>query len=118
MITGVHALIYSKHPDKVRAFFKDVLGLESVDSGGDWPIFALPPAELGIHPSEDDERTELYLLCDDVEAAVSQLEAKGVKTTGPVRELDWGRLVLLEIAEGVQIGMYQPKHPSPLKPRG
>lgn len=117
MITGVHALIYSNHPDRVRAFFRDVLALDSVDSGGDWPIFALPPAELGIHPTDGEEGTELYLLCDDVAAAVAQMEARGIKATGPVRDLDWGRLVTLEVAEDVRIGMYQPKHPSPLKPR-
>jgi hypothetical protein len=118
MITGVHGLIYSKHPDQIRAFLKDVLGLDSVDAGDGWPIFALPPAELAIHPSDGDADTELYLMCDDIAAAVTELEAKGVTTAGPVRDLDWGRLVMLEVAEDLQIGMYEPKHPSPLKPRG
>jgi len=116
MITGVHAVLYSRQPDQVRAFFADVLGLESVDAGGGWPIFRLPPAELGIHPTEGAESTELFLLCDNIDAAVAELLAKGVRTTGPVRELDWGRLVELEIGDSIRLGMYEPKHQSP-RPR-
>jgi catechol 2,3-dioxygenase-like lactoylglutathione lyase family enzyme len=50
VITGVHALVFSKDAEAVRAFFRDVLGLPSVDAGGGWLIFALPPAELAAHP--------------------------------------------------------------------
>jgi hypothetical protein len=116
VITGVHAVIYSKHPDKVRAFLRDVVGLRYINSGGDWPIFALPPAELGVHPTDGTENTELFLLCDDIEVAVADMHAQGIQTTGPVQELDWGRLVMLEVDESLRIGMYQPKHPSPLEP--
>jgi predicted enzyme related to lactoylglutathione lyase len=116
MITGIHAVLYARQAGQVRAFFKDVLKLEFEDAGGDWPIFRLPPAELGIHPTEDAESTELYLLCDDIEAAVAELLAKGIRTTGPVRELDWGRLVELEIGDSIRLGMYEPKHPSPGRP--
>src|SRR6478735_171229 len=78
MITGVHAIIYSKQAEAVRAFFRDTLGRPSVDAGRGWLIFALPPAELGIHPTDDNEVHELYLMCDDVEATVKELAAKGV----------------------------------------
>lgn len=113
MITGVHAILYARHADQVRAFFKEVLELDFENAGGDWPIFRLPPAELGIHPTEGGQSTELFLLCDDIEAAVAQLLARGIGTTGPVRELEWGRLVELEIGNSFRLGMYQPKHPSP-----
>lgn len=116
MITGIHAVLYSKQPDEVRAFFRDVLGFDSVDSGGNWPIFALPPAELGIHPADDAENAELFLVCDDIDIAVAEMRAKGVQVRGPVQELNWGRLVMLEVGQTLRLGMYEPKHPSPLKP--
>ena len=55
MINGMHAIIYTKNVDAVRAFFRDVIGQPSVDAGRGWLIFALPPAELGIHPAENGE---------------------------------------------------------------
>jgi hypothetical protein len=113
MITGVHAIIYSKQADAVRTFFRDTLGQPSVDAGRGWLIFALPPAELGIHPTDDDEKHELYLMCDDVEATVKELAAKGV-TAGEISDQGWGRVTMLTIADGVQIGLYQPRHPTAL----
>jgi catechol 2,3-dioxygenase-like lactoylglutathione lyase family enzyme len=115
VITGAHALIYAKDADKVRAFFKDVLGLRSVDAGGGWLIFALPPAEVGVHPAEDEEEHhELYLMCKDVHAAIRELKAKGVKCS-PVHEADWGLATMIEIPGGGAIGMYQPKHPTAIR---
>ena len=70
MINGVHALLYAEDAEQARAFFRDVLGLPSVDAGDGWLIFALPPAELGIHPAEDDNYHELFLMCDDVKATI------------------------------------------------
>jgi hypothetical protein len=111
MINGVHALIYAKNADKVRDFFKDILGFPSVDAGQGWLIFALPPAELGIHPAEGSEsRHELYLMCDDVKATIAQLGKKGVKCK-PVMEVGWGALTSLTIPGGGSIGLYQPHHP-------
>ena len=116
MINGVHAVLYAKHPEAVRAFFRDVVGLDSIDAGGGWPIFALPPAELGVHPTDGAESTELFLLCADINVALAELQAKGIRASGPVRELDWGWLVELEVDESLGIGMYQPKHPGPRRP--
>jgi catechol 2,3-dioxygenase-like lactoylglutathione lyase family enzyme len=113
VITGVHAVLYARQPDEVRAFFKDILGFESVDAGGGWPIFALPPSELAVHPTDGTESTEMFLLCDDINIAVAELLARGIRTTAPVRELAWGSLVELEISPTFRLGMYQPKHPSP-----
>src|SRR6185503_8810023 len=76
MITGIHAMLYSNDADATRSFFRDVLGLASVDAGGGWLIFALPPAELGIHPAEGSQGSGLYLMCDDVERTVLELRRK------------------------------------------
>jgi len=111
MITGVHALIYTPDAEKLRAFFKDVLGLDSVDAGGGWPIFALPPAELGIHPSEGAASHELYLLCDNLEKTMKELRAKGVRFAGSVGEESWGKTTRIELPDGGRLGLYQPKHP-------
>jgi predicted enzyme related to lactoylglutathione lyase len=110
LISGVHMLIYSHDADADRAFFRDVLGLDSVDSGGGWLIFALPPAELAIHPTEDEDDHELYLLCDDIEATAKELERRKVPITRPLDEERWGRVTRITLPGGGRIGLYQPKH--------
>jgi predicted enzyme related to lactoylglutathione lyase len=112
MITALHSIIYSSEPETARAFFKDVLGLDSVDSGGGWLIFALPPAELAVHPDEEGGRHELYLMCDDLEATMAELTAKGAVFTKPVTQERWGRLTYLEVPGGGELGLYQPHHPT------
>ena len=82
MITGVHALVYNREPEKLRAWFRDVLGLHSIEAGKGWPIFALPPAEMGVHPIDGEGKHELFLLCDDLNATMQQLEAKGAEFAG------------------------------------
>jgi catechol 2,3-dioxygenase-like lactoylglutathione lyase family enzyme len=118
MIAGVHALIYAADADATRAFFRDVLDLRSVDDGEGWLIFALPPAELGIHPGpgwgQDLGRHELFLMCHDIERAVKELENKGVEFLSPVAEEGWGLSTRFRIPGGGEIGLYQPKHESPL----
>lgn len=112
MISGIHALIYSRDVDQVRAFFRDVLGFSSVDAGNGWPIFALPPAELGIHPTDDVNHHELFLMCEDIEATVKELKSKGVEFTHPVKAERWGLLTSIRIPGGGELGLYQPKHPT------
>jgi len=117
MINGVHALIYSQEADKVRAFFRDVLKLPSVDAGHGWLIFSLPPAELGIHPSEgeaskSESHHELYLMCDDIQATIADLKRKGVNCK-PVTEAGFGLVTSIEIPGG-ELGLYQPRHPTAL----
>ena len=114
MINGVHALIYAKDAGKVRAFFRDILGFSSVDAGGGWLIFALPPAELGIHPAEVAEHDKFYLMCDDIAATVKELKSKGVEVTRPVEDLQWGLVTAIKIPGGAELGVYQPKHPTAL----
>ena len=113
MINGIHAIIYAKDAERVRSFFRDVLELPSVDAGEGWLIFALPPAELGIHPVESgDARHELYLMCDDVHAAMDKLKSKGVEFTMPVSDQGWGLLSRLKLPGSGELGLYQPRHPT------
>ena len=112
MISGVHAIVFSPAAEEVRAFFRDTLGLPSVDAGDSWLIFALPPAELAVHPAEA-SRHEIYLLCDDLDATVAALEAKGMRLAQPITEQAWGRMTALALPGGSEIGLYQPTHPRP-----
>jgi predicted enzyme related to lactoylglutathione lyase len=113
VITGVHALVYTEQPEAVRDFFREVLGLPFVDTGGGWMIFALPPAELGVHPDDGPTRHELTLMCDDIEATVAELAAKGVELTRPVTEEGWGLATGIRMPDGGALSLYQPKHPMP-----
>ena len=109
-IIGLHAIVYSKLDSATREFFRDVLGFPSVDAGRGWLIFAAPPAELAVHPSEGDaEHHELYLMCDDIDATVAELERKGVATRG-IQEQPWGWLTRIVLPSGQELGLYQPKH--------
>jgi catechol 2,3-dioxygenase-like lactoylglutathione lyase family enzyme len=112
MITGAHAIVYSRDAEADRAFFRDMLGFRSVDAGRGWLIFALPPAELAAHPADED-RHELYLMCDDIEATVAELEHKGVEFARPVSDEGFGLLTAIELPGGGELGLYEPRHPIP-----
>jgi catechol 2,3-dioxygenase-like lactoylglutathione lyase family enzyme len=114
MITGAHAIVFTRDPEGMRAFVRDVLGFSSTDAGGGWLIFRLPPAELAAHPSEDDGRHELYLMCDDIGATVEELRRKGVEFTRPVTDEGWGLLTAFAVPGGGEMALYEPRHPSPL----
>ncbi len=109
-IIGMHALMYSKNDEATRAFFRDVLGFPSVDAGRGWLIFTAPPAEIAVHPAEGEEYHELYLMCDDVDATIADLRAKGVATE-PVQDRAWGRVTQLTLPSGAKLGLYEPRHP-------
>jgi hypothetical protein len=113
MIIGVHAIIFSREADAVRAFLQDVLEFPSVDAGEGWPIFALPPAELAAHPTHDAGHHELYLICDDIEAAIRELERKCVEISRPISEERWGRLAAIRMPDGNELRLYPPNHPTP-----
>ncbi|HEY2693008.1 MAG TPA: VOC family protein [Streptosporangiaceae bacterium] len=116
MINGVHAIVFSPQAEQVRAFFADVLGLSSVDAGRGWLIFALPPAELAVHPVDGDPRHELYLMCDDIEATLAELRDKGVEVAREVTDQGWGLLAAIRLPDGGELPIYEPRHPSPLAP--
>ena len=109
MIFGAHVIVYSKDAAADRAFLKDVLGLRHVDAGDGWLIFALPPAEVAVHPSEA-ERHELFFMCDDLAAEISALRTRGVECS-EVHEARWGSLTNIRLPGGGEVGLYQPKHP-------
>lgn len=113
MIFGAHTILYSKDAEADRAFFRDILGFPAVDPGHGWLIFALPPTEVAVHPSESNNRHELYLMCDDIKAEVLSLESKGVACS-ELHEEPWGSLTNITLPGGGEIGLYQPKHPTAL----
>ncbi|HEY0368081.1 MAG TPA: hypothetical protein VGC85_00660, partial [Chthoniobacterales bacterium] len=99
MITGAHAIIYSTDPDADRAFLRDVLKLTHVDVGRGWLIFGLPPAEIAIHPGEANDVHECYLMTDDVNDFVAQMNANGI-ASAPVQDEGWGLLTHLTLPGG------------------
>jgi predicted enzyme related to lactoylglutathione lyase len=114
-ITGVHAVLYTHEAEADRAWLTDVLGLKSVDAGGGWLIFALPPAELAVHPaSSEGGEVELYLMCDDIESTMRELRDKGVAFDGSVADQPWGRVTKIVLPSGGRLGLYEPRHASPL----
>jgi hypothetical protein len=118
-IIGAHAIIYSRNPEADRSFLKGVLEFPFVDVGGGWLIFSLPPAEVAVHPADDEEVHELYLMVDDVAEFISAMAARGVMCSPP-RDLRWGVLTQVALPSGGKLGVYQPRHarPSGRKPRG
>lgn len=112
MINGAHSVIYSTDPDADRAFLRDVLELTSVDVGGGWLIFGLPPAEVAVHPSDENDRHELYLMCEDLEAFRERMARHGIPTDPPHDE-PWGSITRLTLPGGGALGVYQPRHARP-----
>ncbi|MGE5246631.1 MAG: VOC family protein [Betaproteobacteria bacterium] len=112
MIIGAHAIIYSRNPDADRAFLRDVLTLTNVDVGGGWLIFGLPPAEVAVHPSDKNDIHELYLMCDDIETFVSEMQRQHI-ASGPVKDQGWGLLAQITLPGGGKLGVYQPRHARP-----
>lgn len=143
MIFGTHVVLFSHDAGSDRAFLGDVLGLPSVDAGGGWLIFALPPAEVAVHPvappepgaPETSGRTRapdtpdppdppdaaappgpaLYLMCDDLDARLAALRARGVACS-EVEEARWGRVSGFVLPGGTEIALYQPTHPTAVPP--
>jgi catechol 2,3-dioxygenase-like lactoylglutathione lyase family enzyme len=114
MFSGAHVIVYSKNAEADRAFFRDVLGFKSVDAGHGWLIFALPPGEAAIHPSDDQSGAhELYFMCDDLKAEMASLAKKGVELS-KVEEARWGSITKMRLPGGGEVGLYQPKHPTAL----
>ena len=114
MIIGAHAIVFTQDAEGARAFFRDVLGFPSVDAGGGWLIFALPPAELAAHPTDEGTHHELYLMCDDIHATVDELRDKGAEFSRPISDEGFGLVTALELPGGGELGLYEPKHPTPL----
>jgi len=112
MIIGGHSIIYSTSPEADRAFLRDVVKLPSVDVGGGWLIFGLPPAEVAVHPSDRNDVHQFYLMCDDIEVLVKEMTSRNV-ACGPVQDQGWGLLTHVVLPGGGTLGIYQPRHPRP-----
>jgi hypothetical protein len=112
VIIGAHSILYSRKPDADRAYLRDVLGLPSVDVGGDWLIFGLPPAEVAVHPSDQNDVHKLYLMCDDVKAFIREMKNRGI-ACGPLHSPDWGVLTHVMLPGGGKLGVYEPRHARP-----
>lgn len=105
MISGAHVIICSRNAVADRAFFRDVLGFKSVDAGHGWLIFALPPAEAAVHPSDDGDAHELYFMCDDLKTEMTSLAKKGV-TCSEIQEQRWGSVTKMRLPGGGEVGLY------------
>jgi len=115
MINGAHAIIFSSDAEADRSFFKNVLGFDSVDAGDGWLIFALPPSELAVHPAEAGKPgQEIYLMCEDVDRTVRDLESRGIIIERQFYDEPWGRLAFVRLPGGGRLGMYQPRHTRPV----
>ena len=115
MINGAHIVLYSKDAQADRAFFRDVLQLPSVDAGHGWLIFALPAGEAAFHDAQQNDKHELYFMCDDIVATLRDLKKKNVPVSA-VNEQRWGSLATFTLPGGGKVGIYQPKHPRPEQP--
>jgi catechol 2,3-dioxygenase-like lactoylglutathione lyase family enzyme len=113
VISGAHVIVSSKDVEADRAFFRDVLGFSSVDAGHGWLIFALPPAEAAFHPAEENDRHELYLMCENLAAEIKLLAKRGVACSA-VQQERWGSITSIALPGGGKVGLYQPKHPTAL----
>ena|SRR6266540_522828 len=115
MIFGAHVIVYSEDATADRDFLRDVLGFSFVDAGHDWLIFALPPAEVAVHPAEGNTGHELYFMCEDLKAEIAALGEKGVHCS-EVNEARWGSVTRIRLPGGGEVGLYQPKHPTAFAP--
>ena len=112
MIIGAHVILYSRKAEADRKFLSSVMRFPSVDVGGGWLIFGLPPSEVAIHPAQRSGRQEFYLMCEDVEDFISDMRTRGLRCSR-VRQLSWGRLTKITLPGGGRIGVYQPLHKRP-----
>jgi len=114
MINAVHSILFARDADATRAFFSDILELDAVDAGGGWRIFALPPAELAVHPAADGGgKHELYLMTDDLDATLTKLRERGVEIADGPSDQGWGVLASIDVPGFGQLGLYEPRHPVP-----
>ena len=117
MISGVHAVVFCREADNIPAFVGAVPGLTAVDEGGGWLISALPPAELAVHPADGHSHHQLYLMCDDIHATLTELRGEGAGVARQVSDQGRGLMAAVRLPDGGEFPIYEPRHPSPLQPR-
>lgn len=111
-ITAAHVLLYTSEAEALRGVLRDAFGWRFVDAGEGWLIFALPPAELGVHPSDGESRHELSLICDDIVATLSELREQGVEARGEPADLGFGVGAVIVLPGGLEVLLYEPRHPT------
>jgi catechol 2,3-dioxygenase-like lactoylglutathione lyase family enzyme len=114
-VVAAHMLVYTPEAEAVRAVFRDVFGWKHVEDHPGWLIFALPPAEIGVHPSDGATTHEICLMCDDLEATMVELRASGIEFRGEPREAGFGVVTTMLLPGGVEVLLYEPRHASPLE---
>jgi hypothetical protein len=112
VIEGAHLILFSRDATVDRAFLRDTLGFPVVDAGEGWLIFALPPAEVAVHPTDGETGHELYLTCDNIERTLADLSERGVEIVHPVADRGWGLLATIRMPSGAELGLYEPRHPT------
>ncbi|MEU5220402.1 VOC family protein [Streptomyces sp. NPDC020807] len=112
MFSGAHVILYTPDAEADRAFLKDVVGFDHVDAGGGWLIFKLPPSEIAVHPTEDEPKHEVYLMCEVVAATLTALEDRGAEISRPITDQGWGLLAAVRLPSGTELPLYEPRHPT------
>jgi hypothetical protein len=115
-IIGSHMLLYTSEPEALRAVLRDVFGFPSVDAGGGWLIFALPPSELGVHPADGPNdksgiRHQITFMCDDIRTTIADLRKRGVQFEGQPEEREYGVTVMMTLPGDLKVMLYEPHHP-------
>ena len=114
MIKGMHAMFYSSEAEALRKFFRDKLGLSATDVGEGWLIFDAPEADLGVHPTEGNDppsgTADISFYCDDIEATVREMKAKGVEFAHEVEDHGYGLVTHFKVPGGFQVQLYQPRY--------
>ncbi|MFD5371664.1 VOC family protein, partial [Streptomyces sp. NPDC127103] len=112
MFSGAHVILYTRDAEADRAFLKDVAGFPHVDAGRGWLIFKLPPAEVAVHPTSEEPKHELYLMCDDLTATLKDLEDRGAEISRAITDQGWGLLAAVRLPSGTELPLYEPRHPT------
>ena len=120
-IIGAHMLLYSSEPNAVRGLLGNALGLKSVDAGGGWLIFELPPAELGVHPAEGPSfdrgiRHQVSFMCDDIRSTIAELRGKGVRIDDEPSDEGFGITAMMTFPGDLRVMLYEPRHPMAITP--
>ena len=122
-IIGTHMVLYTPEAEALRAMLRDVFGFPYVDAHGGWLIFALPPAELGVHPAEGPTydsgvRHQVTFMCDNIQATVAELRSKGVQIDGEPKQESYGVVTTMTLPGNLKVMLYEPRHAMAITPKG